>query len=68
MNQIVSVAILVAGVVLLIFGINAQGSLVSSAKEVVTGTPTDKSLWFIILGIIGIIVGGLGSFFRRSNG
>jgi len=67
MNKAFSIAILVAGIVLLIFGINAHDSLVSSAKEVVTGTPTDKSMWLIILGVIGIIVGGLGSLFRRSN-
>ncbi len=67
MNKVFSIAILVAGIVLLVFGINAHDSLVSNAKEVVTGTPTDKSMWLIILGIIGIIVGGLGSLFRRSN-
>jgi hypothetical protein len=37
------------------------------AKEAITGTPTDKSMWLIIGGIIGIIVGGLGSMFRRSS-
>jgi hypothetical protein len=67
MNKAVSLAILVVGVVLLIFGINAHDSVVSNAKEIVTGTPTDKSMWFIILGIVGIIVGGLGSLFRRSG-
>jgi Protein of unknown function (DUF3185) len=66
MNRAFSIAILVVGVVLLIYGINAHDSIVSSTKEAVTGTPTDKSLWLIILGIVGIIVGGVGSFFRRS--
>ncbi|MEO6995867.1 MAG: DUF3185 family protein [Lacunisphaera sp.] len=67
MNKAISLAILVVGVVLLIFGINAHDSVVSSAKELVTGTPTDKSMWFIILGVVGIIIGGLGSLFRRSG-
>jgi Protein of unknown function (DUF3185) len=67
MNRSISIAILVVGVVLLIFGINAHDSIFSSAKEAVTGTPTDKSLWLIVGGIIGIIVGGLGSLFRRSG-
>ncbi len=66
MNRAFSIAILVVGIVLLIYGINAHGSIVSSTKEAVTGTPTDKSLWLIILGIVGVIVGGVGSFFRRS--
>jgi len=67
MNKAASIAILVVGVILLIFGINAHDSLASSAKEVVTGTPTDRSMWLIILGVIGIIIGGLGSLFRRSG-
>lgn len=67
MNKAASLAILIVGVVLLIFGINAHDSLASNAKEIVTGTPTDKSMWLIILGVVGIIVGGLGSLFRRSG-
>ena len=68
MNKPFSIAILVVGVVLLIYGINAHGSIVSSAKEAITGTPTDKSIWLIVLGIIGIIIGGLGSLFRPNVG
>lgn len=68
MNKAISIAILIAGIVLLVFGVNAQDSLASNAKEAVTGTPTDKSMWLIVLGLIGIIVGGLNSFFGRSRG
>lgn len=67
MNKPLSIALLIIGIVLLLYGINAQDSLASNTKEVLTGTPTDKSMWLIILGVIGIIVGGLGSFFRRRN-
>jgi drug/metabolite transporter (DMT)-like permease len=68
MNKTLSIALLIAGIVLLIFGINAHDSLASSAKEVVTGAPTDKSIWLIVLGLIGTIVGGLSTLFGRSNG
>ena len=67
MNRPLALAVLVIGIVLLVFGINAHDSVASSAKELVTGTPTDKSLWLIILGIAGIIIGGLGSIFRRAR-
>jgi uncharacterized membrane protein len=67
MNRIVSIAILIIGVVLLVYGINAHDSIASSAKQAVTGTPTDKSMWLIIGGVAGIVVGGLGAMFR-SNG
>lgn len=67
MNKPLSFAILIVGVVLLLFGLNAQDSLASNAKEVVTGTPTDKSLLLIIAGVIAIVVGGISTFFRRSR-
>jgi len=66
MNKAIAFAILVAGIILLIFGINAHDSLASSTKEIVTGTPTDKSIWLIVLGVIGILVGGF-SAFRRAG-
>ncbi len=67
MNKALSIAILVAGIVLLIFGLNAEDSLVSTSKEVITGTPTDKSMVLIVCGIVGIIIGGLGTMFRRKS-
>jgi len=66
MNKPLSIAILVVGVILLIYGISAGDSIASSAKEAVTGTPTDKSLWLIVGGAVGIIVGGFG-LFRSSK-
>ncbi|HEX7632634.1 MAG TPA: DUF3185 family protein [Lacunisphaera sp.] len=68
MNRVLSIAILAAGIVLFTFGMNAHDSLASSTKEAITGTPTDKSMWLIVLGLVGIIVGGLNSFFGRSRG
>lgn len=67
MNRAVSIAILVVGVILLIYGINAHDSIASSAKQAVTGTPTDKSMWLIVGGVAGIIIGGLGTLFRGGN-
>lgn len=67
MPRIFSAALLVAGIVFLISGINAHASFASNATEAITGAPSDKSIWFIVLGVIGIIVGGLGSLFRRSS-
>jgi len=66
MNKPVSIALLVIGIVLLVYGLNAGDSIASEAKEVVTGTPTDKSLFLIIAGIVGIVVGGFSTFFRRG--
>lgn len=67
MNRAVSLAILIVGVILLMFGLNAHDSIVSSAQEAVTGTPTDRSIWLIVLGAVGIVIGGLGTLVRRDG-
>jgi hypothetical protein len=67
MSKVLSFAILIVGIVLLVYGLNAGNSFLSETKEAVTGTPTDKSMALIIVGVIAIVVGGLSTFFRRSN-
>jgi uncharacterized membrane protein len=67
MSKIPSIAFLVVGIVLLVYGINASNSVTSSITQSVSGTPTDKSIWLIVLGVIGIVSGGVGIFFRRSQ-
>jgi hypothetical protein len=67
MNKAFSFAILIAGIVLLLFGLNAGDSVASEAKEVITGTPTDKSMILVITGVIGIVVGGFSALSGRRN-
>ncbi|HEY9250261.1 MAG TPA: DUF3185 family protein [Rariglobus sp.] len=62
MNKPLSIAIAVIGVILLVYGLSAGDSIASNVKESVTGTPTDKSLWLIIGGVLCLIVGGFGLF------
>lgn len=67
MNKITSLALFVAGLVLLVFGLNSADSVSSSVSEAVTGAPTDKSIWLIVLGIIGLLSGGAGFLFGRRS-
>ncbi len=67
MNKSVSILLLVAGIVLLIFGLNASDSVASSVSEAVTGTPTDRSMWLIVSGAVGIALGGFGLFASRRG-
>lgn len=67
MNKTISLVLLVLGVVLLIFGFNASESVASEVSEAVTGTPTDKSMWLIILGAVGVVAGGVGFFAGRKS-
>lgn len=66
MNRVFAIALLVVGVVLLVFGFGAADSLTSNVSEAVTGAPTDRSIWLIVLGLIGTIVGGIGLIRRRA--
>lgn len=66
MNQIISIALLVGGVILIIFGISAMDSFSSDVSQFFTGSPTDKSIWMLVGGII-LAVAGLGGFMMRSR-
>jgi hypothetical protein len=60
MNKLVSVALLAAGIVLLIFGFNASNSLGSDISRIFTGSPTDKAIWMLVGGAVLAVVGLVG--------
>jgi len=61
MNKLISVALLVSGVVLIIYGINATNSFTSDVSKFFTGSPTDKAVWMLIGGVIAAIIGLTGT-------
>ncbi len=66
MPRITSIALLIAGIILLVYGLNASDSVSSSVSRAVSGTPTDKTVWLIALGVIGVVTGGFGLVFRKA--
>lgn len=68
MSKIPAIAFLIVGVILLVFGFNASESVASEVSNAVTGAPTDKSIWLIALGALGVLVGGFWLFVRRTPG
>lgn len=56
-NRILAIALLVGGVALMIFGINAMNSFSSDVSRFFTGSPTDKAVWMLIGGIVASGVG-----------
>jgi hypothetical protein len=60
MNKTISLALLVGGIILIIYGVNESDSIGSSFSRFFTGNPTDKSMWFLIGGAIAAIVGAVG--------
>lgn len=65
--KITSLALFAAGVILLIFGLSASDSVSSDVSEVVTGAPTDKSIWLIVLGVIALLSGAGTLFAGRRH-
>jgi hypothetical protein len=66
MNKIISLAFLAGGIVLIIYGISASNSIGSDFSRLFTGSPTDKSIWLLIGGVIAAIIGA-GGLVRGSR-
>ena len=60
MNKSTSVVLLVAGIILIAFGLNAYHSASSEVSRFFTGAPTDKALWLLIGGLLAGVVGFFG--------
>ncbi len=55
-QRIIGIVLIVVGVVVLMFGLNAKDSLGDQVSEAVTGRFTDRTMWYIIGGIALIVV------------
>lgn len=66
MNKVVSLAFLAAGLLLMVFGVNASKSLGSDVSRFFTGSPTDKAIWMLIGGVVLSII-GLAGLLRGSR-
>lgn len=66
MNKPLSIALLIVGAILVIYGISASQSVGSDISRMFTGSPTDKSVWLLVVGIVlGVI--GLAGVLRGSK-
>jgi hypothetical protein len=66
MNKAISLALLVGGIVLIIYGISANDSTASGFSRFFTGNPTDKTMWLLIGGIVAVVA-GLAGMLRSSK-
>ena len=57
MNKIFGIALLVIGVILVVYGINGSNSISSNVSQTFTGSPTNKTIWLLISGCAACIVG-----------
>jgi hypothetical protein len=60
MNKPISLALLVGGIILIIYGISANDSTASGFSRFFTGNPTDKTMWLLIGGAVATVAGFFG--------
>ena len=59
MNRALGIILLAVGIGLLIYGIQASDSVASDVSRFFSGSPTDKTIWLLIGGVVSV---GLGIF------
>jgi small-conductance mechanosensitive channel len=64
MNSIslVSIALVIGGIALIVFGVSASNSLSSDVSRFFTGSPTDKAVWLLVGGAAASVAGTVGLF------
>jgi len=68
MNKLISLAMLAGGIVLVVFGVAATESFSSDISRFFTGSPTDKAIWLLVVGIVAIIIGLVGLLRGQHKG
>lgn len=66
MKKLISLALLVCGLVLIIYGVNASESVGSAFSRLFTGSPTDKTIWLLVGGVL-LAALGAGGLMRGSR-
>ena len=61
-NKGLAAGLLIAGIILIIYGVNASNSFNSDVSRFFTGEPTDRSIWLTIGGAFAAGVGFYGLF------
>jgi hypothetical protein len=57
---LVSLALLIGGIVLIVFGVSASNSMNSDISRFFTGSPTDKAMWLLVGGTAASVAGAVG--------
>jgi hypothetical protein len=63
-QRILGFVLLVVGVILLIFGLNASDSPADTVSEGLTGRFTDRTMWYLVGGAALAVLGAALAFFR----
>ncbi len=66
-QRVLGLVLLIVGLILLVFGLNATESVADSVSEGVTGRYTDKTMWYLIGGAAAAICGLALTFFGAGR-
>ena len=67
MRKFAGIAILVVGIVLVVWGVNASQSVSSDISRLFTGAVTDKAVYLIVGGTVALIAGASMAFTGRGR-
>jgi drug/metabolite transporter (DMT)-like permease len=59
MNKALGLALLIAGIILIVVGYNASQSLSSDISRFFTGSATDKAMWMLVGGAAAAVAGAV---------
>jgi len=67
MKMPLSLAILVVGIILLLYGLNSSQSIKDSFSRFFSGQFSYRTMWFIVSGSVCVVIGLYGSFYNREQ-
>ena len=56
-NRILAIVLIVVGVCLLFYGMQASHSFSSGLSRLFTGSPTDRTIWLVAGGLVASVAG-----------
>ena len=65
-KKTIAIAMLVAGIVLLVWGYSMSQGFGSQVSRAFSGSPTDKAMWTMIGGAVLAAVGAFQLFFKKK--
>ncbi len=67
MNRTLGVVWLILGIAILVYGLDASGSLASSVSKFFSGAPTNKSIFLLTIGGLFTVLGFVSLFGSGSR-